>query len=179
MAITRFIVMATLQAARAYVLGMDRDTAYSWGLNRSIFYAAAKRGFKSGYSGRGYAGKSTTGEREEPESSFKLGDELAYSEKKDGKQLFVIGGKAQTPSDFERQIVSRFGGKFQDAWNEAIKIVKEEDKENLLSQRKFYEDVYKPRRDALSKKWSEMTSQEKGAEKTSSFRKARVKVKAG
>ena len=37
--------MATLQAARAYVLGMDLASAKSWGLNRAIFYAAAKRGF--------------------------------------------------------------------------------------------------------------------------------------
>jgi hypothetical protein len=175
LAISRFIVMATLQAARASALGMDRDTAYSWGLNRAIFYAAAKRGFKGGYSG-GSSSKSRA--KEEAESTFKLGDEFAYAEKKDGKELFVIGGKPQTPSDFERQIVSRFGGKFQEAWNEAIKIVNAEDKENLLSQRKFYEDVYKPRRDMLATKWSEMTASEKSPDKSSSIQKARIKVKS-
>ena len=42
----RFQVMATLQAARAYVLGLPVASAKSFGLNRAIFYAAAKRGFK-------------------------------------------------------------------------------------------------------------------------------------
>lgn len=46
MAVGRFQVMATLQAARAYVLGMRVASAKSFGLNRAIFYAAAKRGFK-------------------------------------------------------------------------------------------------------------------------------------
>ena len=38
--------MATLQAARAKELGLPIMAAKSWGLNRAIFYAAAKRGFK-------------------------------------------------------------------------------------------------------------------------------------
>ena len=42
----RFQVMALLQAARAKVLGYPLDEAQSFGLNRAIFYAAAKRGFK-------------------------------------------------------------------------------------------------------------------------------------
>jgi len=42
----RFQVMATLQAARAYALGYSLDEAKSFGLNRAIFYAAAKKGFK-------------------------------------------------------------------------------------------------------------------------------------
>jgi hypothetical protein len=41
----RFQVMALLQAARAKVLGYPLDEAQSFGLNRAIFYAAAKRGF--------------------------------------------------------------------------------------------------------------------------------------
>ena len=43
----RFQVMATLQAARARILGLSVASAKSWGLNRAIFYAAAKRGFKA------------------------------------------------------------------------------------------------------------------------------------
>ncbi len=42
----RFQVMAILQAARARTFGLPLATAQSWGLNRAIFYAAAKRGFK-------------------------------------------------------------------------------------------------------------------------------------
>lgn len=44
--IGRFQVMATLQAARAYALGLSLEEAKSFGLNRAIFYAAAKKGFK-------------------------------------------------------------------------------------------------------------------------------------
>ena len=47
MAVGRFQVMAVLQAARALVLGLPESQAKSWGLNRAIFYAAAKRGFKA------------------------------------------------------------------------------------------------------------------------------------
>jgi hypothetical protein len=43
----RFQVMAILQAARAKVLGYSLNEAKSFGLNRAIFYAAAKRGFKT------------------------------------------------------------------------------------------------------------------------------------
>src|SRR5258708_32692411 len=48
----RFQVMALLQAARAKVLGHPLDEAQSFGLNRAIFYAAAKRGFKGGPSAK-------------------------------------------------------------------------------------------------------------------------------
>jgi hypothetical protein len=40
----RFQVMALLQAVRAKALGYPLDEAESFGLNRAIFYAAAKRG---------------------------------------------------------------------------------------------------------------------------------------
>ena len=40
--------MATLQAGRAKAVGLTTDEAKSFGLNRAIFYAAAKRGFKGG-----------------------------------------------------------------------------------------------------------------------------------
>lgn len=165
--------MATLQAARASALGLDREEAYSWGLNRAIFYAAAKRGFRSTYS----HGGSGIAEPKEGKPSFTLGDELAYKENDEGKSMFVIGGKAQTLDDYEKQVISRFGGKFDAAWREAMQIVEGEDRGTLLSQRKFYEDVYKPRRDVLSKKWTEMTADQKVA-KTSTVHKARVKVKA-
>ena len=48
----RFQVMALLQAARATALGYPLDEAESFGLNRAIFYAAAKRGFKGGSSSK-------------------------------------------------------------------------------------------------------------------------------
>jgi hypothetical protein len=43
----RFQVMALLQAARAKALGYPLDEAESFGLNRAIFYAAAKGDLKA------------------------------------------------------------------------------------------------------------------------------------
>lgn len=164
MKVGRFQVMATLQAARAYVLGMPVTSAKSFGLNRAIFYAAAKRGFK------GKTGvktptqfKSKTKEYSDREikkmqKSFtmsNIGDELAYSVTVDGKNFFVIGSEIQSPDDFKRQIAQRFGKDFNKAWRQAVKICKEHDKGVLLSQRYFYETIYKPRRDELAKKWTE------------------------
>lgn len=159
MAVGRFQVMATLQAARARVLGLSEPEAKSWGLNRAIFYAAAKRGFKE---------KTPPQKREwseivrkpihETREAYYLGDEMAYKTKKEGKTYFTIGGEVQTESDFRRQIESRFGKTFAEAWKEALAIIKQFPREVLLSQSRFYEQVYKPRRDDLAAKWSEIAS---------------------
>ena|GEM_PF-5837010 len=81
------------------------------------------------------------------EKSFtieKIGNEMAYCVKMKGK------GFLQLETSFKLQkllkkIESRFGEKFKKAWQEALKIVKAYDKGVLLSQRYFYEVVYKPR----------------------------------
>src|SRR5207249_4447905 len=48
--INRFCVMATLQAARAHMLGLKLDEAYSWGLNRACYsedtYVLTENGWK-------------------------------------------------------------------------------------------------------------------------------------
>jgi len=48
--INRFCVMATLQAARAHMLGLKLDEAYSWGLNRACYsedtYVLTANGWK-------------------------------------------------------------------------------------------------------------------------------------
>ncbi len=164
MKVGRFQVMATLQAARAYVLGMPVASAKSFGLNRAIFYAAAKRGFK----GKGVMkapsqfkskGKEYT-EREikKMQKSFNMtsvGDEAAYSVEIEGRKFFVIGSEVQSPDDFKKQITGRFGKKFSEAWKEAVTICRNHDRGVLLSRRYFYETVYKPRRDELSEKWTE------------------------
>jgi hypothetical protein len=163
----RFQVMATLQAARAYVLGLPLDSAKSFGLNRAIFYAAAKKGFIKSKE----APKTFTLEKapvpkeklEEVRKTFKiyrLGDEMAYSVELDGKPFFVIGNEIQTPESFEKQIERRFRGKFDAAFEEAVKICKSVDRGVLLSQRYFYEVVYKPRRDVLAEKWSLLVKEE-------------------
>jgi hypothetical protein len=167
MAVGRFQVMAILQAARAYVLGMPITSAKSFGLQRAIFYAAAKRGFK----GKGRAQppkqfsmiekKLSQKEIKKIQKSFSMtniGDEAAYSVELAGKKLFVIGSEIKTDKDFERQVERRFGKTFINAWKEAVALCKKHDKGVLLSQRYFYETIYKPRRDELAKKWTEATT---------------------
>lgn len=159
--ITRFTVMATLQAARAKRLGLTEDSALSWGLNRAIFYAAAKRGFR-GVAGAPRAGEPSGRTEEaapptEERSAYTLGDELAYRDPKSRELLFTIGGETQTPEDFRKQVAVRFGSDraFQRAWAEAAKLVDGFDEATLKSGRRFYSDVYKPRRDELVEKWTE------------------------
>lgn len=144
--------MAVLQAARAYVLGLPLEFAYSWGLNRSIFIAAAKRGFKGG----GGGGEGVKGGRTSKAAGvYYLGDDMAFKDEWGGVLRFTIGGKVQTKEDFERQVKSRFGEAYSAAWKEAVAYVKKFDKETLLSAEGFYRDVYKPRRDFLAEKWTE------------------------
>jgi len=156
--IGRFQVMAVLQAARAYALGMPLYLSKSWGLNRAIFYAAAKRGFKKMVAPP--RPKIKVEVKEKPIVRVKniqyLGDEAAYIKEVGNKIYFTIGGKPQTEEDFRRQIESKFGEKFETVWREALEIVKKFDKEILLSQRSFYEKVYKPLRDELTEKWSKL-----------------------
>ena len=75
---------------------------------------------------------------------YHLGSELAFKEEKDGKMLFVIGGKPQTEADFE------------DAWEEALDYVRHFDDETLKSGEEFFASVYRPKRDEFAAKWSEM-----------------------
>jgi dsDNA-specific endonuclease/ATPase MutS2 len=154
MAVGRFQAMATLQAARAHELGLPLDSALSWGLNRAIFYAAAKRGFKG--QKKGIVGAVGKTRRKEPGVYF-LGDEMAYKVEKNRKLYFTIGGKVQTREDFEKQIESRFQGHFKEAWEEALKIVRQFDKQTLLSGTEFFNAVYRPRRDELADKWTELS----------------------
>jgi hypothetical protein len=165
MTIGRFQVMAILQAARAYLLGMPIETAKSFGLNRAIFYAAAKRGFKVK---KGVQPPKEVVIAKKPlekeylkqiYDSFKMdhiGDEYAYAVELNGVKYYMIGNEVQTQEDFEKQIERRFGDKFEEAWKEAIEICKGYNKGVLLSQRYFFETIYKPRRDELAKKWSEI-----------------------
>ncbi len=158
MAVGRFQVMAVLQAARAHVLGLDLATAKSWGLNRAIFYAAAKRGFK----GVKHKKRARSEILEKPLADtpevFHLGSEIAFkAPTKEGRMLFTIGGKVQTEEAFRQQIERRFEKTFQQAWAEALSYIKTFDKVILLSQTKFFNNVYKPRRDELAGKWTALS----------------------
>ena len=139
-----------LQAARAYALGLPLESAYSWGLNRAIFIAAAKRGFKGG-KGEGGKGK---GGKAAPRASFKLGDDMAFKTERNGVMLFTIGGEVQTKEAFDKQVRARFGSTFEAAWKEALAYVETFPKETLLSTDGFFGDVYRPRRDELADKWT-------------------------
>ena len=164
--INRFCVMATLQAARAHLLGLKLEEAYSWGLNKAIFYAAAKRGFKGG-SGRTSELKAT--ENRPPEARpdvFRLGDDMAFREVRGGRMLFTIGGKVQSEAEFKRQVASRFGEKFSAAWRDALDLLRNYNRDTLLSQYAFYRDVYKPNRDSLVEKWSGLVDAQVKKEKT-------------
>jgi len=168
MAVGRFQVMALLQAARAFVLGLPLESAQSWGLNRAIFYAAAKKGLLVRKPVRLEALALPTQKLEERrlkeiQNSFgihHLGDEMAYKVEMEGKTLFVIGNEIQSQDKFKKQVVGRFKEGFEEAWREAVKICKSFDKGVLLSQRYFYETVYKPRRDELAMKWTELSKSE-------------------
>lgn len=151
--VSRFVVMAMLQAARARLLGLAEASAFSWGLNRSIFYAAAKKGFRAAAGSGRAAG---TGEAEGTRELYTLGDEQAYRDLTNPTLYFTIGGETQTEKEFEHQIASRFGGpaQFRKAWKEALDIVGGEEKALLESGRGFYREVYRPRRDALAEKWT-------------------------
>jgi len=171
----RFQVMATLQAARAYVLGFSLDSAKSFGLNRAIFYAAAKKGFiKPKETPKTFTLEKAPIPREKLEEVrktfkiFNLGDEMAYSVELEGKPFFVIGNEIQTPEAFAKQIERRFRGKFEEAFKEAVEICKSVDRGVLLSQRYFYEVVYKPRRDILAEKWSSLAKEETSKEQEKS-----------
>jgi len=164
MPVGRFQVMALLQAARAYTLGLQLESAHSWGLNRAIFYAAAKRGFIGiGAQRKVVAGKESTAGEEtkqpEEEGQYHLGNDLAFTDKKESRTdrpIFTIGGKPQTEGDFERQIEARFGESFDVAWKEGLDYVQSFGRETLLSGSEFFSQVYRPVRDEYSKKWTEL-----------------------
>ena len=168
MAIGRFQVMAMLQAARAYRLGLPLESSLSWGLNRAIFYAAAKRGFRRLKMPKRPREEMLKRPIMERRDVFYLGDEMAYKAEVDGVLCFTIGGKPQTAEDFRREIARRFGEAFDEAWREALEIVGSYDEETLLSQRRFYEEVYKPRRDILAERWSRLVRERRRASNVSS-----------
>jgi hypothetical protein len=146
--------MALLQGARAYVLGLPLESAHSWGLNRGIFIAAAKRGFKGG-SGRGEEHGGKAGGSSKEADAYHLGDDMAYKAEKKGVLLFTFGGKVQTEDEFDKRVKARFGPTYGQAWKEALAYVKKFDKVTLLSAEGFFRDVYKPVRDEWAEKWTE------------------------
>ncbi len=146
----RFQVMGLLQAARYYVLKGNLEKAKSFGLNRAIFYAWAKR--TGGRVGRRAAKAKAA--RPLPVEEVKeiqrleehVGDETAYLSK---EGFFSIGDQVQRPEDYDRQIAGKISSviPYDQAWNAALRYVSTFPREVLLDQRGFFEKVYKPVRD--------------------------------
>lgn len=157
MRVGRFQVMALLQAARAYTLGLPLESAHSWGLNRAIFYAAAKRGFRGGGergSGKGTGGLGARGGPEE----YHLGQDLAFRDPASTtkKPIFTIGGDRQTEEGFRRQIEARFTrSTYAEAWKDSLDYVQKFPRATLESPDAFFSDVYRPKRDEFAAKWTE------------------------
>jgi len=53
--INRFPICAGFYAAVAEKIGYKKEKAYSFGLTRAIFFAAAKNGFRGGYKKETYS----------------------------------------------------------------------------------------------------------------------------
>jgi len=146
--IGRFQVMGLLQAARYYLIKGDLERAKSFGLNRAIFYAWAKRYardrlIQSGR-GRGPAGMQTVDLRVE-----RIGNETAYLSP---RGWFMIGGSEQSSRDYDRQIAKRIEAaavSYEDAWATAIRYLKSFPKDALIDQQRFYKEVYRPVRDSF------------------------------
>jgi hypothetical protein len=157
--VRRFQIMALLQAARAYRLGLKQDEAKSWGLNRAIFYAAARHGFKrklAQYLTPGGEAEAEERKQIKPGEFYVLGGErgnLANPGPK-GALRFQMGGQVQSPHDFDHQIKSRFGDRWKEAWSQALEVIDESDPRDLQNQQRFFNSVYKPRRDELAEKYS-------------------------
>lgn len=155
MALGRFQVMALLQAARYYILTGDKEKAFSFGLNRAIFYAWAKRRGVPAAASRPRAPRSVAAE--EKRNVVYIGDEQGYVSP---SGWFTIGGVEQKPEDFVREVARKVEEEmpFEEAWRIALEYVGSFDKKVLLSQREFYEKVYLPVRDSFS----DVASQRKG-----------------
>jgi hypothetical protein len=158
--ITRFQVMATLQAARARYFGLDPDEAKSWGINRALFYAEAKS--------RWAEAKAIGAKRpiipefeiarEHHELEYQLGGEKTYVTR--GPRIglrFRFGNRTQYPAEFDRKVKNRFDN-WPEAWKEAVHIIKTSDPRDLQSGSRFFNKVYKPRRDSLAQKWSTLAA---------------------
>jgi hypothetical protein len=146
--IGRFQVMALLQAARYYILTGEEEKAKSFGLNRAIFYAWAKRRGVAKPPPRRtvLAAQEVTRERREGRTLVYIGNEGAYTSE---EGWYIIGEEVQLPQDYERQIVSKIDPvlPYDRAWNSALEYLRGFPKSDLLDQSKFFSEVYRPVRD--------------------------------
>ena len=144
----RFQVMGLLQAARYYLIKGDIERAKSFGLNRAIFYAWAKRYARDRLTRIGRRFKAEVAKTQTAElRAEQIGDETAYLSP---RGWFIIGEAEQLPKDYDQQIARRIEAaaiRYEDAWKTAISYLKSFSRDALVDQQKFYREVYKPVRD--------------------------------
>lgn len=156
--VSEFYVHAVLQAARAQKLGLDLDSAKSWGLNRAVFYEAAKKGYihrgrKKTPAGGTFTSGSAPKKRQNFGQLYSLGNEKAYAvETRDGGVRFVIGGQVQNPDAFDKQIRRRFSD-WKIVWSEAMALMEQAGPAVLKSPSRFHAQIYKRWRDLLRVRW--------------------------
>lgn len=146
--IGRFQVMGLLQAARYYLLTGNLERAKSFGLNRAVFYAWAKRRGKGVSSERLVRGGGSVYNRVSlggAEITY-VGNEGAFITR-DG--WFTIGDEIQRPEDYDRQIAKPINSviSYERAWQAALEYLKGFDRQVLLDQQRFFKEVYEPVRD--------------------------------
>jgi hypothetical protein len=84
---------------------------------------------------------------------FSLGNERAYAvETQDGGIRFVIGGQAQSPHAFDKQIRRRFPD-WRMVWTEAMTLMDQSGPNVLKSASRFHSQIYKRWRDLLRVRW--------------------------
>jgi len=146
--IGRFQVMALLQAARYYILTGDEEKAKSFGLNRAIFYAWAKRRGVAKPPPRRMmpAAQEVARERRKGRTLVYIGNEGAYTSE---EGWYIIGEEVQLPQDYDRQIISKIDPvlSYERAWSSALEYLRGFPKSELLDQSKFFSVVYRPVRD--------------------------------
>ena len=148
MGIGRFQVMALLQAARYYLLHGDMEKAKSWGLNRAIFYAWAKRYGPRGVAAYRLRRRAGGGGGRCPEGFVNvLGECVEVSP----RGWFMIGGEEQTPQDFERNVVRRVSRilPWEKVWKAALDYVGKFPRWVLENPNYFFKYVYEPVRDTF------------------------------
>jgi len=146
----RFQVMGLLQAARYYLIKGNIERAKSFGLNRAIFYAWAKRYardrlIRDGRRLRTEAAKMPAAELK----AEQIGNETAYLSP---RGWFIIGGAEQSARDYDQQIAKRIEAAaipYEDAWEAAVRYLKSFSRDVLIDQQKFYREAYKPVRDSF------------------------------
>jgi hypothetical protein len=148
--IGRFQVMALLQAARYFILTGEEEKAKSFGLNRAIFYAWAKRRGVTRPPPRKTvpSGQEVARERKEGKKLVYIGNEGAYTSE---EGWYIIGEESQLPQDYDRQIVSKIDPilPYERAWSSALEYLRNFPRSDLLDQSKFFGAVYRPVRDGF------------------------------